>query len=113
MRRKNDERAVRPLTTALSRFLSLARARPLSPQTQPLPPKNSRLLVTGDPKTGYDLGSIASLGLTAWAGPAAKRSGDALMAGMAALGAVSSAGNLVKSYEMRTGRPRELEMRHR
>jgi hypothetical protein len=73
----------------------------------------SRLLVTGDPKTGYDLGSIASLALTAWAGPAAKRSGDALMAGMAALGAVSSAGNLVKSYEMRTGKPRELEMRHR
>ena len=49
----------------------------------------------------------------AWAGPAAKRSGDALMAGMAALGGVSSAGNLVKSYEMRTGKPRELEMRQR
>lgn len=99
-----------------NRLLSLSlNARP----APPLPPKqhqtnnHSRLLVTGDPKTGYDLGSIASLGLTAWAGPAAKRSGDALMAGMAALGAVSSAGNLVKSYEMRTGKPRELEMRHR
>lgn len=70
---------------------------------------SGRLLATGDPKTGYDLGSITSLGLTAWAWPRAASS--ALMAGFAGLGAISSAGNLVKSYEMRTGKPRELEMR--
>lgn len=73
---------------------------------------SGRLLATGDPKTGYDLGSISSLALTAWSWPRA-RAGDALMAAMAALGGVSSAGNLVKSYEVRTGKPRELEMRHR
>lgn len=70
-----------------------------------------RLLATGDPKTGYDIGSVTSLALTAWAYPRARA--DALAAGMAALGGVSSAGNLIKSYEMRTGKPRELEMRHR
>jgi len=94
------------------RRFSLSHKRPPPKPPTPQQNQNSRLLVTGDPKTGYDLGSITSLGLTAWAWPRA-RAGDMLMTAMAALGGVSSAGNLVKSYEMRTGKPRELEMRHR
>jgi len=82
------------------------------PNPQPQPQPHSRLLVTGDPKSGYDLGSITSLGLTAYAWPHA-RAGNAMMTAMAALGGISSAGNVLKSYEMRTGKPRELEMRHR
>ncbi|KXZ49720.1 hypothetical protein GPECTOR_20g577 [Gonium pectorale] len=67
-----------------------------------------RLLVTGHPQLGYDIGTITSIGLLATAVPAARATGDAYSVAMSALGGVSAAANLLKSYQQRTGMPHEM-----
>eukprot|EP00877_Chromochloris_zofingiensis_P009254 jgi/Chrzof1/4582/Cz14g19040.t1 len=69
-----------------------------------------RMLVTGNPTLGYDLGTITSITLTAVSWPKAK-AGDALATGIAALGGISTMTNGIKSYQMRTGKPKEMEYR--
>ncbi|KAJ9510170.1 hypothetical protein QJQ45_027581 [Haematococcus lacustris] len=65
-----------------------------------------RLVVTGNPTTGYDLGSATSLGLLAWAAPGAAASGA--NSTLAAVGGLSSVANLIKSWQYRTGKPHEM-----
>ncbi|GBF93116.1 hypothetical protein Rsub_05845 [Raphidocelis subcapitata] len=67
-----------------------------------------RMLVNGNPRLGYDLGLITSLGLVALAGPRASSTGETASTVMASLGGVSAITNLIKSYQTRTGKPKEL-----
>lgn len=67
-----------------------------------------RILVTGNPRVGYDLGTVTSLALAATAGPRAWATGEMASTVMASLGGVSAVTNLIKSYQMRTGRPHEI-----
>ena len=46
----------------------------------------SRLLVTGHPQLGYDIGTLTSVGVLATALPAARATGDAYSVAMSALG---------------------------
>ncbi|KAJ3046266.1 hypothetical protein HDV00_000079 [Rhizophlyctis rosea] len=66
------------------------------------------LLQSGHVKEGYDLGSVASLGLLAAAGPKAYRFRDTYHTVMAGVGGVSALGNLTKSYQVRTEKPRPI-----
>lgn len=68
-----------------------------------------RLLVQGHERLGYDIGTVTSLGLVATALPAARATGDTYSVTMAALGGVSSLANVLKSYQMRTGKPHEMQ----
>jgi uncharacterized membrane protein (UPF0136 family) len=68
-----------------------------------------RMLVTGNPTLGYDVGTFTSAGLLAVAYPRAQATSEAASVIMATLGGLSTVTNLIKSYEMRTGKPRELE----
>ncbi|PNH03335.1 hypothetical protein TSOC_010614 [Tetrabaena socialis] len=67
-----------------------------------------RLLVTGHPQLGYDIGTITSVGLLATAVPAARATGDAYSVAMSALGGISGLANFLKSYQQRTGLPKEM-----
>ncbi|KAG2488772.1 hypothetical protein HYH03_012769 [Edaphochlamys debaryana] len=72
-----------------------------------------RLVITGYPQLGYDIGTLTSAGLLATAIPAARATGDAYSVAMSALGGISAAANLIKSYQQRTGLPKEMhETRH-
>ncbi|KAL7747908.1 hypothetical protein RI367_006655 [Sorochytrium milnesiophthora] len=64
----------------------------------------------GQQKLGYDVGTMSSLALTAATGRRAYETGEQWSTVMASLGGVSSIGNLTKSYQMRTGKPKELRM---
>ncbi|KAI9142369.1 hypothetical protein BKA69DRAFT_1124049 [Paraphysoderma sedebokerense] len=66
----------------------------------------------GEYRMGYDVGTITSIALTAATGPRAYHSGESYHVALSALGGISSLGNLLKSYQMRTGKPRELKMDH-
>jgi uncharacterized membrane protein (UPF0136 family) len=66
------------------------------------------MLTNGNPRLGYDLGSVTSLGLLAFAGPRAWATGEFTATALASLGGISSATNLIKSYQQRTGKPKEL-----
>ncbi|KAJ9518946.1 hypothetical protein QJQ45_026206 [Haematococcus lacustris] len=72
-----------------------------------------RLLVQGNDRLGYDLGTVTSLALLASAGPAAWTTGEAYVTTMATMGGVSSIANFVKSYQQRTGKPVESEVKNR
>ncbi|PNW79185.1 hypothetical protein CHLRE_09g405300v5 [Chlamydomonas reinhardtii] len=67
-----------------------------------------RLLVTGHPQLGYDIGTLTSVGVLATALPAARATGDAYSVAMSALGGISALANLLKSYQQRTGLPHEM-----
>ncbi|WIA33908.1 hypothetical protein OEZ86_007007 [Tetradesmus obliquus] len=67
-----------------------------------------RQLVTGNPQLGYDVGSITSLALVGVAGPRARATSEMSSVAMAALGGISSVSNVIKSYQMRTGKPKEM-----
>lgn len=67
-----------------------------------------RQLVTGNPKLGYDVGTVTSLALVGVAGPRAQATQEAAAVAMTALGGLSSVANLIKSWETRTGKPKEL-----
>jgi uncharacterized membrane protein (UPF0136 family) len=67
-----------------------------------------RLLVTGNPKGGYDLGTVTSVGLLAAVGPRAYNMGESYSVALASLAGISSLANVVKSYQQRTGKPHEL-----
>ncbi|MEW5316476.1 MAG: hypothetical protein WDW38_007848 [Sanguina aurantia] len=67
-----------------------------------------RMLTTGHEQSGYDLGTITSLGLVASAYTAAKQK-DSYGVAMAALGGVSAVANVLKSYQLRTGTPKEMQ----
>ncbi|GLC44276.1 hypothetical protein PLESTB_000760100 [Pleodorina starrii] len=67
-----------------------------------------RLLATGHPQLGYDIGTITSIGLLATAVPAARATGDAYSVAMSALGGISGVANVIKSYQQRTGLPHEM-----
>jgi len=67
---------------------------------------SGRLVITGHPRTGYDLGSATSLGLLAWTAPAATI--NPANAVMGTVGFMSAAANLIKSYQQRTGKPLEM-----
>eukprot|EP00879_Flechtneria_rotunda_P015964 GHRR01016696.1.p1 GENE.GHRR01016696.1~~GHRR01016696.1.p1 ORF type:complete len:156 (-),score=48.87 GHRR01016696.1:250-717(-) len=67
-----------------------------------------RQLVTGNPTLGYDLGTVASLALVGIAGPRAQATNEASAVAMTALGGISGIANPIKSYETRTGKPKEL-----
>ncbi|KAG2488770.1 hypothetical protein HYH03_012768 [Edaphochlamys debaryana] len=67
-----------------------------------------RLLVSGNEQLGYDIGTLTSAGLLATAIPAARATGDAYSVAMSALGGVSILANLLKSYQQRTGLPKEM-----
>ncbi|KAJ3080624.1 hypothetical protein HK102_002929 [Quaeritorhiza haematococci] len=67
----------------------------------------------GEVRAGYDVGSVASLALLALTGPRAYRTKDAYYVAMASLGGVSSVGNMLKSYQVRTGKPKDLEIHMR
>jgi len=69
-----------------------------------------RLLVQGHERLGYDVGTVASLGLVATAGPLAMKSGEAYSTALTTLGGMSSVANLLKSYQMRTGKPQEARI---
>lgn len=68
-----------------------------------------RLVVQGHEQLGYDVGTITSIGVLATALPAARASGDTYSVAMSALGGVSGVANFIKSYQMRTGKPHEME----
>jgi len=70
-----------------------------------------RLLASGNEKLGYDIGTVTSLGLLAATGPAAYSVGEAYNVALASIGGMSGIANLIKSYQLRTGAPKELEMR--
>ncbi|CAI2178636.1 18711_t:CDS:2 [Funneliformis geosporum] len=53
---------------------------------------------------------MTSLGLLATSGPSAFATKDAFHVAMTSLGAVSTAGNSLKWYQLKTGKPRELEV---
>mmetsp|Transcript_21233 Transcript_21233/g.37962 ORF Transcript_21233/g.37962 Transcript_21233/m.37962 type:complete len:150 (-) Transcript_21233:162-611(-) len=67
-----------------------------------------RLLSQGHARLGYDIGTITSLALLGTAYPAAKTSKDTYAVTMTALGGISSFSNFIKSYQMRTGKPKEM-----
>ena len=54
--------------------------------------------------------AVASIGLTALVGPRAFRTGEAYSTVLATLGGVSSVGNLLKSYQVRTGKPKDMHI---
>lgn len=70
-----------------------------------------RLLAQGHDRLGYDLGTAASVGLLATAGPTAYATGEAYVTTMATLGGVSGIANFIKSYQMRTGKPHEASVK--
>lgn len=72
-----------------------------------------RLLAQGHDRLGYDVGTVASLGLVATSGPAAWATGEAYATAMTTLGGMSSVANFVKSYQMRTGKPHEAHVENR
>ncbi|KXS16548.1 hypothetical protein M427DRAFT_69103 [Gonapodya prolifera JEL478] len=63
-----------------------------------------------DVKVGYDVATVASLVLTAYTLPNAlsTRAADSIVFGT--LGGISSLGNLNKSYQIRTGVPRDAQV---
>lgn len=71
--------------------------------------RRRRLIVTGQPRLGYDLGTVTSLALTGAVGPRALNAGDPYSVSLASLGGISALANLLKSYQMRTGKPDEVE----
>jgi uncharacterized membrane protein (UPF0136 family) len=67
-----------------------------------------RQLVTGNPTLGYDVGTITSLALVGVVGPRAKATNEAAAIGMTFLGGASGLANMIKSWELRTGKPKEM-----
>ncbi|CAG8462447.1 5675_t:CDS:2 [Acaulospora morrowiae] len=65
----------------------------------------------GNHRAGYSIASLASVALVGTSGPKAWAAKEPLHAALASLGAVSTAGNTLKLYQIDKGRPRELEMR--
>lgn len=61
-------------------------------------------------RQGYDIASIASVALAALAAPRAYRTGEVYSTVLGTLGVISSAGNLLKSYQLRTGKPRDMNV---
>ncbi|KAI8996111.1 hypothetical protein BC832DRAFT_567524 [Gaertneriomyces semiglobifer] len=71
----------------------------------------SGYLLRGDnPRSGYDVASVASLGLTAYTLPRAARTRHIFPTSMALLGGLSTVGNTMRSYQMRTGKPRNYSI---
>ncbi|KAG9301095.1 hypothetical protein G9A89_012478 [Geosiphon pyriformis] len=61
--------------------------------------------------TGYYIASLASIGLLAATGPKAYAIKDPYHVSLASLGAISTVGNTLKTYQIKTGKPREYNMR--
>ena len=57
---------------------------------------------------GYDIASLASLTLIGLTGPVAWRTGESYSTVLATLGGISSLGNVLKSYQCRTGKPKNF-----
>ncbi|CAG8439058.1 5778_t:CDS:2 [Ambispora leptoticha] len=68
------------------------------------------LLYHGQHQMGYWVASLASIGLLAFTGPRAFAHKDPFNVSLASLAALSTVGNTLKTYQQRTGRPREFIM---
>ena len=62
-------------------------------------------------KTGYTLGTLASFGLLATSGPQARATKDVYHVALASLGAISAVSNSLKVYQLRTGKPKDLDVK--
>ncbi|CAG8453678.1 13715_t:CDS:2 [Cetraspora pellucida] len=60
---------------------------------------------------GYNIATLASIGLVVVSGPTAWATKDAYHVALGSLGAVSLAGNALKIYQVRTGLPRNLDIK--
>ncbi|CAG8504614.1 15050_t:CDS:2 [Dentiscutata erythropus] len=69
------------------------------------------LIHKNDYNAGYNVATLASVGLIATSGPAAWAAKDAYHVALGSLGAISLATNTLKIYQLRTGLPRDLEVR--
>ncbi|ORZ33577.1 hypothetical protein BCR44DRAFT_54560 [Catenaria anguillulae PL171] len=70
------------------------------------------LLGQGRTKMGYDIGTVASVGLLAATGRRAMEMHQAWDVSLGSLAAVSMLGNLTKAYQARTDRPHNLPTQH-
>ncbi|CAG8546346.1 6880_t:CDS:2 [Funneliformis caledonium] len=68
------------------------------------------LINKGNHTMGYNIATLTSLGLLATSGPSAFATKDAFHVAMTSLGAVSTAGNSLKWYQLKSGKPRDLEI---
>jgi hypothetical protein len=58
----------------------------------------------------YYIPIVAALGLLASSGPKAYKIKDNYNITMATLGGISALGNMLKSYQQRTGKPRDIKI---
>ncbi|KAJ3361674.1 hypothetical protein GGF31_002052 [Allomyces arbusculus] len=68
------------------------------------------LIGEGRTKMGYDVGTLASVGITAATGRRAWEKGDQWATALASLGAISTVGNVAKAWQERTGHPQNLDL---
>ncbi|RIB16834.1 hypothetical protein C2G38_2188925 [Gigaspora rosea] len=69
------------------------------------------LIHKNDFSTGYNVATLASLGLIVTSGPAAWAAKDAYHVALGSLGAISLASNALKVYQVRTGLPRNIDIK--
>ena len=96
-------------TIAAGIAIGYAYAGSLLLSTSPAPgmPRMSEMKKYGTVKLGYDIGAVASIALLAAVGPRAWNTGEVYSTALASLAGFSTIGNVLKSYQVRTGKPRE------